>query len=152
MHTEPIPFDLTLAREAFATTGHLHGAATRRAADRLTADDFDRLRAHDAAFAAALTEGRIQDAIAADDAFHRVILEVADDPDLVVSVDLMLPRLRRMDLWLFTRKAFSAADNTHPETIAALEDGDVDTAVRLVEESYTHAGEALAAIVERRSR
>ncbi|HEY6761265.1 MAG TPA: FCD domain-containing protein [Baekduia sp.] len=149
MTTEPHPFDLNLAREAFATTGGLHAAATRVAAGRLTAADLDRLRAHDADFTRALAEGRIEDAILADDAFHRVILDVADDPDLVVSVDLMLPRLRRMDLWLFTRKAFDAGQNTHPETIAALEAGDVDTAVRLVEESYTHAGEALAAVVAR---
>jgi DNA-binding GntR family transcriptional regulator len=112
----------------------------------------DRLRAHDAAYVTALKEGRVQDAILADDAFHRVFLDVAGDPDLVVSVELMLPRLRRMDLWLFTRKAFEAGQNTHPETIAALQDGDVDTAVRLVEESFNNAGESLAAAVERTAR
>ncbi|WCB96630.1 hypothetical protein DSM104299_05395 [Baekduia alba] len=149
MTSEPLPFDLKLAREAFATTGGLHAAATRRAAGQLSAPDYDQLRAHDAAYVTALAEGRVQDAILADDAFHRVFLDVADDPDLKVSVDLMLPRLRRMDLWLFTRKSFDPGQNTHPETIAALEAGDVDTAVRLVEESYAHAGEALAAAVER---
>jgi DNA-binding GntR family transcriptional regulator len=149
MTTEPVPFDLKLAREAFTTTGRLHAAATRRAAPLLTAEDFARLREHDAAFTVALKEGRVEDAILADDALHRVILDVADDPDLKVSIDLILPRLRRMDLWLFTRKSFDAGANTHPETIAALEAGDVDEAVRLVEESYTLAGDALAAIVER---
>jgi DNA-binding GntR family transcriptional regulator len=152
MTAEPHPFDLKRAREAFATSAHLHGAATRRAADRLSDADYERLRAHDAAFVQALAEGRVQDAIAADDAFHRVFLDAAGDPDLAVSVDLLLPRLRRMDLWLFTRMAFDPAQNTHPQTIAALEDGDVDTAVRLVEESFTNAGEALAAAVERAAR
>jgi DNA-binding GntR family transcriptional regulator len=152
MTSEPHPFDLKLAREAFSTSAHLHGTATRRAADRLSDADFDRLRAHDAAFVEALAEGRVHDAIAADDAFHRVFLDAAGDPDLAVSVDLIAPRLRRMDLWLFTRKALDPAQNTHPETIAALHDGDVDTAVRLVEESFTSAGEALAAAVERSAR
>jgi DNA-binding GntR family transcriptional regulator len=149
MTTEPLPFDLKLAREAFTTTGSLHADATRRAAPKLTASDYDALREHDAAFVAALQEGRVQDAILADDAFHRVFLDVAGDPDLKVSVDLMLPRLRRMDLWLFTRKSFDISQNTHPETIAALEAGDVEAAVRLVDESFTHAGEALAAAVAR---
>ena len=149
MPTDPLPFDLNLAREAFETTGGLHAAATRRAAPLLTQADLTRLRDADAAYALALQEGRVQDAILADDAFHRVLLDIADDPDLKVSVDLMLPRLRRMDLWLFTRKSFDTSKNTHPETIAALEAGDVDEAVRLVMESYTHAGEELAAIVER---
>jgi DNA-binding GntR family transcriptional regulator len=149
MTTEPIPFDLNLAREAFETTGGLHAAATRRAAPLLTDGDFARLREADAAYVQALEDGRVEDAILADDAFHRVLLDVADDPDLKVSVELMLPRLRRMDLWLFTRKSFDPSKNTHPETIAALEAGDVETAVRLVMESYTDAGEELAAIVSR---
>jgi DNA-binding GntR family transcriptional regulator len=152
MTDEPLPFDLNLARAAFATSAGLHGAATRRAADKLTAADYDRLRAHDAEFVTALREGRVQDAILADDAFHRVFLDVAGDPDLIVSVDLIQPRLRRMDLWHFTRKAFDAGQNTHPETIAALQAGDVDTAVGLVEDSFTTAGESLAAAVKRTAR
>ena len=150
--SEPLPFDLKLAREAFTTTAGLHAAATRLAAPQLTPEHFDALRAHDAAFAAALRDGRIQDAILADDAFHRVFIDVAGDADLEVSVELLLPRLRRMDLWLFTRKSFDTGRNTHPETIAALEAGDVDTAVALIEESFTHAGEALMAAVERGAR
>jgi DNA-binding GntR family transcriptional regulator len=149
MMTEPLPFDLKLSREAFATTGSLHALATRRAAPLLSPADFAALRARDAEYVAALEDGRVADAIAADDAFHRVFLDVAGDPDLNVSVDLMAPRLRRMDLWLFTRKAFFADDSTHTETIAALEAGDVDTAVALVEASFLDAGEALAAVVER---
>jgi DNA-binding GntR family transcriptional regulator len=152
MTEDPLPFDLKLAREAFATSAHLHGAATRRAVGRLTDADFDRLRAHDAEYVAALKEGRVQDAILADDAFHRVILDAAGDPDLIVSVDLMLPRLRRMDLWLFTRKAFDAEENSHPPIIAALQGDDADTAIRLVEESFASAGEQLAAVVERGAR
>jgi DNA-binding GntR family transcriptional regulator len=146
---EPMPFDLKLAREAFATTGGLHGAALRVAAPRLRPADFRRLRALDAEFTGALEDGRVHAAIAADDAFHRVFLDVAGDPDLTVGVELMMPRLKRMDLWLFTRKSFDPAENTHPETLEALEAGDVERAVELVEASYTDAGEMLAAIVER---
>jgi len=148
---EPLPFDLKLARDAFATTGRLHGDATRRATGRLTAGDFERLRAHDAAFVAALAGGRVQEAIAADDAFHRVILDAAGDPDLLVSVDLLIPRLRRMDLWLFARKTFTPGESSHPAIIAALEAQDAERAAALVEDSFTTAGEQLAAVVERRA-
>jgi DNA-binding GntR family transcriptional regulator len=152
MTSEPLPFDLKLARTAFATSAGLHGAATRRAAGRLTDADFEALRAHDAAFTTALREGRVADAIAADDAFHRVILEASDDPDLVVSVELMLPRLRRMDLWLFTRKAFDdLEESSHPAILDALQAGDAEGAAALVERSFTSAGEDLAAVVERRA-
>ncbi len=147
--SEPLPFDLPLAREAFGTAAHLHGAATRRAAARLGAEDLDRLEALDAEYVAALREGRVADAIAADTAFHREVLLAADDPDLLVSVDLIMPRLRRMDLWLFTRKAFGDGQSTHPQIVAALRAGDGERAAALVETSFTDAGEALAAIVER---
>ena len=66
MTDEPLPFDLKLAREAFTTSAQLHGAATRRAAGKLSDDDLDRLGAHDEAFTAALRAGRVQDAISAD--------------------------------------------------------------------------------------
>lgn len=147
--TEPLPFDLPLAREAFGTAAHLHGAATRRAADRLTAEDLADLERMNAAYEAALGDGRIADAIAHDTAFHRRFFEIAGDPDLLISADLIMPRLRRMDLWLFTRMAFDPSRNSHPAILDALRAGDGARAAALVEASFTDAGEALAAIVER---
>ena len=149
MTDDPPPFELHRAREAFATAGRLHAEATRRGAAALTPGDFDRLREADAEHVAALHDGRIEDAIGADDAFHRVLLDAAGDPDLRVSVDLLLPRLHRMDLWLFTRKAFSDGTNTHPEIIVALEAGDVETAAQLVEASHADGGEQLFAALNR---
>jgi DNA-binding GntR family transcriptional regulator len=152
MTHEPLPFDLKLAREAFATAAELHGAATRRAAGRLTEADYDRLADHDASYVAALADGRVEDGIAADDAFHRVILDAAADPDLIVSVELLMPRLRRMDLWLFTRKAFADGKSSHPAVIAALRAGDAELAASVVEASFRTAGQELAAAVERAGR
>jgi DNA-binding GntR family transcriptional regulator len=149
MPDTPVPFDLRSAREAFATAARLQAEATRVGADKLAPGDLDRLREADAAYVDALAAGRVEDAIAADDAFHQVLLEAAGDPDLQVSMDLMLPRLKRMDLFVFTRKAFQRGQNTHPQVIAALERGDAETAAQLVEASYREAGEALAAAVDR---
>src|SRR4051794_7469296 len=53
MPATPSPFDLTLAREAFANAAELHAEATRRGAAALQLADFDRLRAADAEFQAA---------------------------------------------------------------------------------------------------
>ena len=148
MSADPIPFDLTLAREAFEAAAQLHGEATRRGGAALRPADFDRLRAADAAFVEAVEATRVEDAIDADDAFHRVLVEAAGDPDLSVGQDLLMPRLRRMDLWLFTRKALEHAPSSHPQIIAALERGDAEQAARLVERSFREAGEQLAAVVE----
>lgn len=149
MPAVPPPFELTMAREAFGTAAALHGRATREGADKLRDVDFDRLRAADATYAEALRHGRIQEAIDADEAFHAVLVEASGDPDLRVSVALLAPRLRRMDLWFFTRKAFGAAPNSHPEILAALERGDAETAAELVEASFLRAGDTLAEALSR---
>jgi DNA-binding GntR family transcriptional regulator len=148
----PPPFDLTRAREAFRAAADVHGQATRIGAAALSADELERLRAADAEYVAAVRDGRVADAITADDRFHRVLLEAAGDPDLLVGADLLTPRLRRMDLWLFTRKALDDRPSSHPEILEALEDGDADRAAELVARSFLDAGEELAAIVERVAR
>lgn len=149
MPAEPPPFDLTRAREAFENAAALHGEATRRAAPRVDAGHLQRLRDADAAYVAALSEGRVRDAIEADDAFHGVLLEVAGDPDLRVAVDLLVPRIRRMGLYVFTRKAFDDHVNTHPDIVSSLEGGDGERAAALVEAGFREAGEDLMEVVRR---
>jgi DNA-binding GntR family transcriptional regulator len=148
MPDHPPPFDLDHARQAFITAAQLHGEATRRGAPALTPADFDRLRAADAEHLIALREGRVDDAIRTDNEFHRVLLDAAGDPDLQVSVELLLPRLHPMDRWIFRRKVRGEGGRTHPAIIAALEAGDVETAARLVEDSHLEAGEALAGALD----
>jgi DNA-binding GntR family transcriptional regulator len=149
---EPLPFDLNMVEAVLPRYADLHATATLRGADALTPDHFARLDLHDAALTTALAEGRIADAIEADDAFHQVLLDAAGDPDLQVSVDLLLPRMRRMDLWIFTRKALGAPESTHPGIIAALERGDADDAAERVRRSYLDPAQELAAALAGRDR
>lgn len=151
MAASPVPFDLTMAREAFATAAQLHGRATRDGAAHLRPDDLDALRVADAAYVAALAEGRVEDAIDADDAFHDVLAHATEDPDIQVSVELLKPRLRRLDLWFFTRKTFDGPPSSHGEIVAALERGDAERAASLVEASFVRAGETLVAALQRSS-
>jgi DNA-binding GntR family transcriptional regulator len=141
-----------MVQEVLPRVADLHATATLRGGPALTADDLARLRALDADHVTALAEGRVDDAIAADDAFHQVFLDAAADPDLQVSVDLLLPRLRRMDLWIFTRKSFGPAESTHPAIIAALERGDVEDAAARVRRSYLDPAAQLAAALAGRDR
>jgi len=90
MSAAPPPFDLGRAREAFRAAGELHAQATREGAAALTAEDLDRLRARDAEFVRAAADGRVEDAIDADDAFHRVLLDAAGDPDPGVRVNALI--------------------------------------------------------------
>jgi DNA-binding GntR family transcriptional regulator len=152
MTSEPHPFDLNMVDDVFRRWADLHATATLHGAPALTPEHFDRLRAADAAYEAAIAGSRIDDAIAADDAFHRVLLDAAGDPDLLVSVDLLIPRMRRMDLWIFTRKTFdpTASENGHPGIIEALERGDAEEAAELVRRNHLDAADDLAATLASR--
>jgi DNA-binding GntR family transcriptional regulator len=59
-----------------------------------------------------------------------------------------------MDLWIFTRKAFSegASTSTHPAIVAALERKDFAAAAELVRRSYLDPAAALAAALATRDR
>jgi DNA-binding GntR family transcriptional regulator len=154
MTDDPLPFDLSMVEEVLPRWADLHATATRVGGPALTPADLDRLRALDAEQLAALAAGRVDEAIAADDAFHQVFLQAAGDPDLQVSVDLLLPRLRRMDLWIFTRKSFSGGTSTgtHPAIIEALERRDFVAAAELVRRSYLEPAADLAAALATRDR
>jgi DNA-binding GntR family transcriptional regulator len=47
------------------------------------------------------------------------------------------------------REVFASDTNSHPAIVAALREGDGETAAELVEASFSSAGEELAAVVER---
>jgi DNA-binding GntR family transcriptional regulator len=152
MTADPLPFDLNMVDDAFTRWADLHATATLRGAANLTPIHFERLRAADADYLSAVAESRIDDGIAADDAFHQVLLDAAGDPDLQVSVDLLLPRMRRMDLWIFTRKTFAEPSSTHPAIIAALERGDAEEAAERVRSSFADAGQELSATLAGHAR
>jgi DNA-binding GntR family transcriptional regulator len=151
MPAEPPPFGFAQAREAFDAVAALHSEATLRAVPRLTAADLQEMRAADAACREALTEGRVEDAIDADDRFHDVLTRAADDPDLTVGIELVRPRIRRLDRWYFARITYSddKSGSFHDEILAACEAGDAEGAAGFVERSFHEGGEAIAAAAQR---
>jgi DNA-binding GntR family transcriptional regulator len=152
MTVEPPPFGFAQAREVFVQFGALHAEATRRGVPALDTAGLERMRSADAACGAALRDGRVDDAIDSDDRFHDVLVEAAGDPDLRVGIDLMRPRVRRLDRWYFAQGALhhGTVATTHAEILAACEAGDAEEAARLVHESFLSGGERIAAALERR--
>jgi DNA-binding GntR family transcriptional regulator len=151
MPQEPPPFGFALAREAFDTFGTLHADATLRGVPLVGDDGVEALREADAACRAALQEGRVEDAIDADDRFHDVFVRAAGDPDLEVGVALVRPRIRRLDRWYFARMAYDPdrSVSANAEIIAACEACNAEEAARLVEHSFREGGARIAEAVRR---
>jgi DNA-binding GntR family transcriptional regulator len=143
------------AREVFATFASLHAEATLLAVPRLEDEDFAELEAANDRLRTALQEGRAAEAIDADDDFHGVFARVCRDPDVQVGIDLIVPRIRSLDLWYFN-KLLSGDDppgnGRHSEIMAACRARDAAEAARLVRESFSRGAEQLAAEAQRLER
>lgn len=85
------------ARDAFPVLAALHALATELAVPRLAPDDVDELRAHNAQFVAAVNARDRGTAYAADERFHEVFVRVAQNRDVVRSLDRISARLHRFE-------------------------------------------------------
>ena len=70
--------------------------ATEAAVPRMTEKDFHAMRQANSDFAAAVKRQDVTKALAADDAFHRVVLKAADNPIAARIIEQLHPSLHRI--------------------------------------------------------
>ncbi len=149
--TRVAPVDLDRAAHAFPVVAALQALATRLGVPGLTRRALDRMRRHDAERARALRAGDIPAAIAADDAFHDVLIEAAGNHELRRSLDRLMPQIRRLDLLHFRALSRDEAPDDSLAIIDACARGAADEAAALVEGSFLRLGEAVAELLRRQA-
>jgi DNA-binding GntR family transcriptional regulator len=135
--------------DAFPVVAALHGLATRLGVPALSAADVERMERHDAERTAALRNGDVLAAIAADDAFHGVLLSASRNTEIERLLARVMPHIRRLDLLHFdalTRDVAAAGD--HAGIIEASRRGDAWEAARLVEANFLRLGEHMTALLD----
>jgi DNA-binding GntR family transcriptional regulator len=123
--------------------------AARLGVPALAAADLERMERHDADRTEALRSGDVLAAIAADDAFHGVLLNASRNTEIERLLARVMPHIRRLDLLHFdalTRDVAAAGD--HAEIIQACRRGDVWEAARLVEANFLRLGEQMTALLD----
>jgi DNA-binding GntR family transcriptional regulator len=136
--------------EAFPVVAALHALATRLGVPALTEDDIRHMEAHDAARTAALRNGDVPAAIAADDRFHAVLISAARNHEIERLLKRLMPHVRRLDLLHFealTKQTDPGRD--HAEILDAARRGDAHEAARLVENSFLGLGERISTLLPR---
>lgn len=111
------------------------------AAPLLLAEDFELMTSINAEFAAAVAREDIRGALAADDRFHRVPVEAADNPLLGRIVDQLHPQIHRILYRKFS--TLFGGENTvhhHDSLIAVLVAGDAEGAARRSAEHWVQLG------------
>lgn len=89
--------DPRLVSEAASVAAALHDQACREAFPRITDAHIQKMRSANASFALALDSGDPTIALAADDAFHGIIVSLADNRLLAELLDTVMPSLRRAE-------------------------------------------------------
>lgn len=131
------PDDEEAVRDARAVVGAMHRVAVRDAAPHLGPGHFERLRAANAAFAAATRRGDVEAALRADDAFHAVWVDASANTAVRSVIDAHTPLLRRAERLRFSSADSEASISRHERLIALCEAGDVAGAAALAEETWT---------------
>ncbi|MFJ9374703.1 GntR family transcriptional regulator [Streptomyces sp. NPDC101455] len=155
----PAPWEV---RQAYEVRAELEGMAARRAASRITERGLAALREHNAVLCEAVTrsEGEVRDAggpttTAANDCFHTVICEAADNPWLTRMIDRInesFPRNVSSLALAGDERHRHLNIRQHEAVIDALAAHDADRADALMREHVVTSGEHLTAWYERRSQ
>jgi DNA-binding GntR family transcriptional regulator len=134
--------------DAFPVVAALHGLATRLGVPALSSGDLERMERHDGERTRALERGDVLAAIAADDAFHGVLLAASRNAEIERLLARVMPHIRRLDLLHFdalTRDEGAGGD--HAAILDACRRGDAWEAARLVEANFLRLGEQMTALV-----
>ncbi|MEV0738724.1 GntR family transcriptional regulator [Streptomyces sp. NPDC050549] len=155
----PAPWEV---RQAYEVRAELEGMAARRAASRITERGLAALREHNAvlceAVARATGEGTGAGSTAttaANDCFHTVICEAADNPWLTRMIDRInesFPRNVSSLALAGDERHRQLNTREHEAVIEALAAHDADRADALMREHVISSGEHLTAWYERRSQ
>ena len=138
--TRVAPLDRRAARDAFPIVAAVHALAAELGVPRLVAADLNRMRAANARFADALNEVDVDAALAADDAFHAVLLTASANAELTGVLNRLMPRLRRLERLRFGSLAGRASVRQHEEIAAAAAANDDNTTARRVRENWLSLG------------
>lgn len=134
--TRVAAIDIGAVRNIYPIVGALHALAVRLAAERIGPEEAKALARANAAFAAAVDASHIAAALAADDAFHEILLDAAHNPELRRTLDRLVPHIRRLQLTQFSSEAARRSMRQHADIVAACRKRRFDDAARVMEENW----------------
>ena len=149
--TRVTTLDARAPREAFPVVAALHALATRSAVPHLTKRDVEAMRTANANLAsviAAPDTAIVFQAIQADDRFHQVLLEAADNRELLRTLDRLMPKVRRLEYAQFGSLSGRRSVQQHEAIIATCEQKLVAEAAALVEDNWLSLGQLIVSAFE----
>ena len=136
-HTRVTPLRVAEVRDAAVVVRAMHELATSEAVPAVSPDDVAAMRAANGRFAAAVSAGDVDAALAADDDLHGVLLTRCGNTALTATVERLTPAVRRLERRRFGTAHGAQSVVLHDRLIAACAALDVDAAVATTTEIWT---------------
>ena len=127
----------------------LDSLAMQAAVPRLTKRDFQSMREANKKFAKAVKSQDVPEALAADDAFHHVIIEAAGNPVIARIIKQLHPQLHRILYRKFSGLLGGEETIDHHEALVSVcEQGDAQAAAAMSSEHWSHLGELISRLFD----
>ena len=139
-YTRVAPLSARDARDAFTVYATLEALAASLGVPQLTGDDLETMRAANREFADALARVDVDAALAADDRFHRVLVQAAANREIARSLARLLPKIRRLERARFGSLAGRRSVEQHEQIIALCAAGEAERAAEAVRENWLTLG------------
>ncbi|HYJ28477.1 MAG TPA: GntR family transcriptional regulator [Nocardioides sp.] len=123
--------DLDEVRQAHAVVATMHRLAVAEAVAHLAPGDLDAMRRANERFAAALDRGDADAALAADDDFHAIAVDLSGNRALATVLDQFGPVVRRLERLRFASHAGAESVSLHDRLVEACAAGDVGAAAEV---------------------
>jgi DNA-binding GntR family transcriptional regulator len=128
--------DARAARDAQAVVAAMHELAVATAVPLLTAADLAAMRAANESFGAAIAEGAVDAALAADDELHAIPVRAAGNAAVVAVLEQFTPLVRRLERVRFATLAGRGSVARHARLVDLCEQGDVAAAAAVSRETW----------------
>lgn len=130
------PLDTRAAAEAQAVAASMHELAARVAVPLLSGSHLEAMETANSAFAAALASADVDAAIAADDAFHGVFVDLAANRLVAAILGDVTPLLRRMERVRFASLVGRESVGQHRRIVELARHADAEGAAAAVRANW----------------
>lgn len=137
------PLHVKEAEHAFTVVAVLHALAARLAGLLLEPTDIQALEESNVSLQHAIERGNAIQAVEADTSFHKVFLDVAGNPEIILALERSVPKIQRLEISQFNTENGLQSVEQHHQIIDACNHKEYDRLARLVEDNWLSLGKLL---------
>jgi DNA-binding GntR family transcriptional regulator len=139
-YTRVAPLDRRDARDAYPIVAALHALAAELGVPRLSRGGVRAMEVENTRFARAIAAADVDEAIAADDAFHAVLIDASGNPAIASVLERLMPRLHRLERAQFGSLVGRRSVSQHEAIIAAGKRRDAEATAAAVRDNWLSLG------------